>query len=66
MDIPVPSVVTTLKKDDYNFEFRVIAYRHLSKQEMTMILKRWLRQTGLKTIPKNKSITYQTLIGLDD
>ncbi len=66
MDISMPSVVTTLRKDDYNFEFQVIAYRHLSEQEMLSVLKRWMRQTRRKTIPKNKTITYQTIIGFDD
>lgn len=66
MDMPIPNVVTTLKKSDYNFEFRVIAYRRLTKQELVSTLKTWMQQTHQKTIPKNKIITYQTIIGFDD
>ena len=61
-----PNIVTTLKKSDDNFEFRVVAYRQLNEQEMYSILKLWMRQNRYKTIPKNKVITYQTVIGLDD
>ena len=65
MDMPTPNVVTTLKKSDYNFEFRVLAYRTLSENEMHSVLRRWMKQTRHKTIPKNQVITYQTIIGFD-
>lgn len=66
MSIHQPTVTSTLKKPDYNFELRVIAYRPLSKSELCSVLKLWMRQTRRKTIPKNKIITYQTIIGFDD
>lgn len=66
MDITPPNIVTTLKKSDYNFEFRVLAYRHLSEREMRSVLKRWMQETRHKTIPKNQTITYQTIIGFDN
>ena len=66
MDMLLPDVVTTLRKSDYNFEFRVLAYRHLSEQEMISVLKSWMQQTQRKNIPKNKIVTYQTTIEFDD
>lgn len=61
-----PNVMTTLKKPDSNFEFRVLAYRTLSEKELISVLKCWMKQTKHKTIPKNQVITYQTIIGFDD
>lgn len=66
MSIHQPTVTSILKKPDYNFEFRVIAYRPLNKAELLSVLKLWMRQTRHKTIPKNKTITYRTIIGFDD
>ena len=65
MDIVPPNIVTVWKKPEYNFEFRVLAYRHLNNREMQFALKRWMKQDRRKTIPKNQTITYQTIIGFD-
>ena len=50
-------------KVNYNFCFRVDAYRKLTKSEMTFAFQTWKRLQKRKTFPKNKTITIQSLIG---
>jgi len=67
----IPNVVTEFSehfkndakelKEKFNFTFAVIAYRKLTKQEMTYAFQMWKRQQ--KSIPTNKSITIKSIIG---
>ena len=61
-----PNIITTLRKSDIGFAFRVQAYRKLSESEMYCVLRKWMAQTRRKTLPKNKTITYHTIHGFDD
>ena len=66
MDMEPPKVVTTITKSDYNFRFRIYAYRKLSQKEALYFLREWMRQTKRTQIPRNTTIDYQTIVGAVD
>ncbi|MEG1725684.1 MAG: hypothetical protein RR313_09845 [Anaerovoracaceae bacterium] len=70
-----PTIVTKLSelfevdakayKVKYNFEFQVLAFRKISRAEMQQAFRIWKSKYKGKTLPKNKIITFQSIIGFD-
>lgn len=61
-----PSVVSTLRSDELNFTFHVKAYKKLTHSELKRILNIWMRHKRITKLPKNKTITYITILGFDE
>lgn len=59
-----PNVESILKMSENNFEFHVFAYRKLNYSELISVLKIWMRNERRKKIPKNKVVTFYTMMGI--
>ena len=62
MELPNIETKITYEK----FTFIVKAYRRLTYEEMVAALKRYMRENGLRCVPKTGTVTYQTIFGFDD
>jgi len=61
-----PNVKTTMRSREQNFVFHVMAYRVLTESEMIYALKKWMKINHFKKIPKNKEVTFITILGFDE
>jgi hypothetical protein len=57
-----PNVVTERKIGDCTV--RVLAFRKVTETEFNQALNAWLKQNRKKSLPKNKTVTIQTILGL--
>ena len=57
-----PDVITELKIE--NTIVRVLAYRKVTDSEFQHALQAWKRKRKIKTLPENKTITIESILGI--
>ena len=61
--MPMPDVITECNFEELNFTFRVRAFRHVTEEEMSYLLREWMRVNRLKKLPQNKIGEVLSLFG---
>ena len=59
----MPTVPTEIKDEDWNFTFRVLAYRKLTREEMLQALAMWRGQSKRNKPKKNQIVEITSIIG---